>query len=253
MECVLDDSFQELKTHIALQSSGPNQMLVSTIAKQCTQLKKLELDFDLAFDPSIDTDMVDRLIPVVQSLSTLPNLTSLSLNKLHKLHRPLLKFLGKSVPSISHLCLNGFNIKKRDVLALITGELVDDLFPNAEKETGWSHDAAVELVQLPPEFLTPLCFSLHHLETVYCLEHESMKEWAFTSSTAAFCLRHLPALRSINGCEGTGMGAKMIYEDRPEANGVEVQSRFENVCRKVQANRSTTFPMITFPGDSGML
>ena len=227
LDCVLDSTFQELETHISFPKSEPNPKLITTIASRSPHLKKLKIDFKL-----MKKELpVEKLIPVVTSLNSLHHLTSLSLFNLEEeSHSPILKFLGKSCPLLSHLSICGFLITKKDVLSIMLGDLVDHLFiDNIEKP--WMEDAVLQSFQVPAELLAPFCSTLRHLEL------ENVHWDSFSAryySPVVFLLRNLPLLEKLNG-KNTSMAVKILQNTRLEAH-----TEFEKILREASSRSSAS-------------
>lgn len=73
--CVLDSSFTQIDTHVCSPSSKPNEKLIQTIAKRSPNIEELKLNFINAERETLE----EILKPFVISLSSLANLTSLTL------------------------------------------------------------------------------------------------------------------------------------------------------------------------------
>jgi len=126
-DCILDESFSELKTHVAWRDAQPSARLISTIAKRCPNLKTLKLSFRFG-----SSQKSPQLVPMMQSLDSLHHLTSLTLSYLdgHCKQHPILALIGKSCPLLSHLHLLAYcnrPTSKYDIIALILGELAAHL------------------------------------------------------------------------------------------------------------------------------
>ncbi len=138
---------------------------------------------------------MDKVKPVFLSLNSLDHLTSLSLHNLHKSNRRVLRFLGNL--KLSHLCLGGFNIKKQDILSIVLGELLDNIPESARGIDGIINE---DFIQIPYEYLTPLCSTLSHLEIGETAGYREAN-WKINYCTAAFTLLHLPFLQKMGDCE----------------------------------------------------
>lgn len=212
---MLDQSFKELRTVIGFPDSVPNPKLISTIAKRSPLLEKLILNFRMSFDASWESD-TNLLKSLICPLSSLQHLTHLSLVGLEQF--PLLalfSLLGKSCPLLTHLSVSGWQITQRDFLAIIVGELIDDLFPfRPTQETElWSEpDLALARLVVPSECLPPMCFTLQELKFTWEYKTFRGKEVGISGSTAAFALRHLSSLKKMGNIVPTCLGIKKLYD-----------------------------------------
>jgi len=194
LESILDDNFLELETHISLPKMDPNSQIISTIASCSPLLQKLKINFQGLRDKKKE-GMVEKLKPVIVSLNSLDHLTSLNLHNMHKCYRPILGFLGKL--KLSHLCLGGFGIEKQDILAIMLGELMNHL-PNSEEGIAWKRDQILQYLQIPSEYLTPLCSTLNYLAVGKLASADYMdNKWNISGSTVPFGLRHSIASRFV--------------------------------------------------------
>jgi len=194
LECILDENFLELETHISLPKMDPDSKLIPTIADCSPLLQKLKLNFE-GMKKEKKFENVEKLKPVILSLNSLDHLTCLSLHNLDKSYRRVLRFLGKL--KLSHLSLGGFNIETQDVLAIVLGELLDNI---PESDLGIVDGIVLNVVQIPSEYLTPLCSTLSHLEIGETVGYREAS-WKINFSTAAFALLHLPCLQKMGECE----------------------------------------------------
>jgi len=238
-DSVLDESFEELETHVVFRGAEANALLISTIAKRSPYLKKLKLNFK--FDC---TQCSPQLVPMIQSLDSLHHLTSLTLYHLagHFDDNPVLTFIGKSCPSLTHLRLAKSNpTSKHDILAIILGELVDfligphqvfDVQPYRRfKKVNWAEDSALGRLRVPSKYLTPLCYTLRHLELIECINHHYYP--VIDPTIATFILRHMPLLEKLEGCSGTKRAIQLLHkesEEDKESPGT-IQVDFEQACR----------------------
>lgn len=242
LDCVLDESFQELETYLSFREAEPNSNLIPTIAKRSPLLKQLKLNFKFMGDWSRNKSDWE---PLIRPLNFLHNLTSLTLFHLQTDFEPnILSFIGKCCPSLSHLCLKkGSHTTKHDVLAILLGELVEHLIGPKEripkdpywqfKKVNWAEDVALGRLRVPSEFLAPVCFTLRHLELA---EDRPIGDGpVMESTTAAFILRHLPLLEKLEFCSGTEKGIQLLHVETEEAEekpGI-FQEGFEKACRDV--------------------
>ncbi len=217
LDTVLDDTFQELETHVSLPGSAPNLKLISSITEQSSLLQKLKLDFSMIKEGL----GVEKVAPLVYSLSSLQLLTSLNLYQMYPSHRSVLKLVGNCCPLLTHLSISGFRPTQKDLLAIIFGECVDDLFPDYNIRL--DKEMRLECLKAPPEILTPICFTLRHLQLGDVDWGKKTDEyWSVTS----FALHHLPLLEKMDG-HSTSFGIVylngtwgMKLKQRPEASVV---------------------------------
>jgi len=224
LDSVLDESFQELETYVSAPESEPSRKLGPTIAKRSSQLQKLKLNFSYMKRNTHE----DKLEPLILNLSSLKNLTSLSLYELNSSHRSVLKFVGKSCPSLSHLSLptnpkseDNCRTTGRDVLSLIFGELIDFLLPDKNEKPAWITDGSLQQLLVPSKYRTPLCFSLRQLE---------LGEGAnISDATAAFAIRSFPLLQMIDVSMSSAI--TILYKTR-KLEAKEMQATFEKSCHE---------------------
>jgi len=222
LDCVLDDTFLELKTHAAFPGTKPSLKLMSTIAEKSPNLQKLTLDFQLV--KSKGGAVMEHLKTIVLSLSSLQQLTSLHFSDLdEKLLKPsALSHLGSSCPGLSHLRIGSCNVHKKVVFALIVGQLYDDLLPDSSEEPDWFKDSALDRLAVPPELLSPLCFTLLELD-LSLYDNRGNSNAAFV---AAFALRHFRKLQTMDDPVPTCLGIKILHD----AEQSSIQSQFGKAC-----------------------
>jgi len=128
LECLLDESFEELDTHISYPDGEPSAEVITTIANHSSQLKKLKIDFS-QMKRGVS---VEKVNVVISSLISLEQLSTLHLHlfQIEESHKAVLKFVGNACPLLSHFSISGFCPSPTDVLAIILGEHVELLFPN---------------------------------------------------------------------------------------------------------------------------
>lgn len=220
----MDESFHELETYVSAPESEPSGKLVITIAKRSSQLQKLKLNFNYMKR----TTLGDKLEPIILNLSSLKNLTSLCLYELNSNHRSVLKFVGKSCPSLSHLSLlthpkseSNCRTTGKDVLSLIFGELIDFLLPDKNDKPAWISDDALQQLLVPFKYRTPLCFSLRQLE---------LGDGAnMSNATAAFAIRSIPFLQKIDLSMSRAIA--ILHRTR-KLEAKEMQTTFEKLCHE---------------------
>lgn len=203
LDAVLDNSIKELETHIAFPDSAPCSKLIPTIAKWSPLLKKLTLNFKLIMDHYGEKwNMEPELKTSIRPLRSLQHLTHLSLYQIWWEQRfTVLSLIGKACPSVSHLSVDGAVMGKRDLLALIFGEFVNDLM--GFDESLWNRGSGLEHFVVPPEYITPICSSIQELrlirkETYICGVDFYDDHNDIHHSEAAFLIRHLPLLKVVD-------------------------------------------------------
>jgi len=229
MECVLDDSFQQLKTHIAFPGTEPDSKLILAISKHSPLLKKLELDFKWMKSDGID--IMDKLKPSILSLDSLEHLAHLELNALSSIiGASVLSLIGKACPSLSRLVVSGYRFKKRDVLAIVLGEMVEEVMPVSQhQEPEWLRDDSPKLLVVPPAHRTPLCSTLTELIFMWEKPDDAdYDEEVFSPPIAAFALRHFPLLEKMNAPVPTSMAIKILND----AKQFKFQTKFEKKCEE---------------------
>jgi len=244
LDSVLDESFVELETYIGFPDSDPNPKLIPTIAKWCPLLNKLKLNFKL-LEKEIG---LSKMKPLITPLISLEHLTHLNLFEINTHnHLCVLRLIGNSCPSLSHLSVSKTNLQKREILALVLGELVDKLLPNPNpvfKEPIWYQDCALQKLVIPTKFLSPFCSTLQDLQLSGDMAIRETSRggrcgyyYGFSASTAAFILRHFPSLQNMGERLPTGMAIKILH-DAPIAQDNVIQAEFEKDCHKIATSSS---------------
>lgn len=232
-DCVLDSSFTELDTHVVFPQTEPNERCIQTIAKRSPNIETLKLNFEMV----MTTTPVENLKPVVVSLSGLANLTSLSLYYLDKHHRSLLSYLGHSCPKLQHICISGFRIVKKDIIALVLGEKIESL---QEKETLLNEENDIHHLQLSPEYLAPFCSTLQLLQLEDFDEKKKLQKSCEYSSlpptAAAFAIRHMPNLRRIDHSSSSISSAVKLLSQISKANEI-VGNNIDTFSEETHDNR----------------
>ncbi len=216
LDCVLDESFKKLNEPVSLHLdlNENDEKVIPTIAHRSSQLEKLEISFEYSTFPMAT---VEKFGGVIQSLSSLSNLTSLTLIDLPEFRRSVLKFVGKSCPLLSTFRLLGsIHTTTRDFVALILGERDHEFFPMDPNDYDYlSREDLLKLENMvvPNEMLTPICSNLQNL---YLIERsrDDLK------SGLVFALRHLPQLRKVDGTSSLPAAIKILYASL-EAENVE--------------------------------
>jgi len=260
---VLDSSILELETHISFPDSKPNPKLIQTIANQSPLLEKLTIDFrEMGTGREPAEKMLEKLIkPIIYSLNSIKHLTCLRLYNLGQSYRSVLSLIGKSCPLLSHLSVSGFHPGKRDIFAIIMGDVVDNLRPalsfddpfsiKKNKQPTCLEDDFLQGLKVPTEFLTPLCFTLKDLqlsnsnrkkkESRYVSSRLGYDRFEFSSSLVAFALRHFPRLEKMDENVPTSEAIRLLYNvelvtKTKDSNLTTRQEEFEDACQKAAGN-----------------
>lgn len=231
LDCIMDDSFIELETHIAFPDMEPNQKLIPTIAIQSPLLEKLILNFKLM---NRGTEM-EILKPVIHSLIFLEHLTHLSLQDVSDFHKSVLCHIGASCPSLTYLSITGLKVTNEMVRAIILGEQCSFKIP--EKAFG-------RLI-VPSECLSPFCFTLEELKL-----GEKGCFMEVCDSIAAFALRHLPALQKMDESVPVCGGIKILHDSlRDEDDWTINQLEFERKLSLLEPKEKVVkLPIPTYSG-----
>lgn len=232
LDCVLDESFQKLKTLVTIPGFEPNSKLVSTIVERCPELQMLDLTFELMEKKEIWPK--EKLEPLILPLSSLHRLRSLTLSYLDQSQKLLLRLIGKSCPSLKYLKVLAYNsiTAKEIVLAVVLGELIDQLVSNwSEELPEWFKDETLWGLRIPPKYLTPLCSTLSSFIIHVTTELEDGDIETVKDSTGAFTLRHLPFLQILDmGYSMAPGGVKLLYDSGRTAH-LTVQTGFDDAVR----------------------
>jgi len=249
LDCVLDNSFTELDTHVVFPKTEPNEKFVHSICNHSPSIEVLKLNFEMVGKST----PIEKLNPIVASLSSLVNLTSLSLYLLHKHHRELLNYIGISCPRLQHFCITGFRILKKDILALMLGETLKQ-FPDKEMV---EEENDVNL-KISTEYLSPFCFTLQHLQLEDLEEKKKIRKSCEFSglypASVALLLRHMPNLRRIDHSSSSVSSAVKLLYHIPSANE-NLGSNHKNIYEesKDYTNPRLPSPLITKSPFSGKL
>ncbi len=253
LDCVLSATFHELETHISFPDSEPNPRLFLTIANRCPLLSKLTVNLS---NWKNQEAMPDTVKPVMTSLIALQHLTQLSLTGMRERNRCVLRFIGQSCPSLSHLSVSGFGLEKKDVLGLVIGELIDDIFPNPLNEPSWCQDAALNRLIVPAKFRAPICHSLQDLKLSDGGDTSEMRQlkwglsdcyYGFSASVTAFLLRHFPLLINLGDRLPTSLAIKILQDAPIDTKDAVIQSDFEKACCKALLDRQDDSTLIFNP------
>ncbi|KAI9555851.1 hypothetical protein GHT06_018368 [Daphnia sinensis] len=220
LDCVLDNSFVELDTHVVFPKTEPNEKFVQTICSHSPNIEKLKLNFEMV----AKSTPIEKLNPIVISLNTLSKLTTLSLYYLNKHHRTLLNCIGMSCPRLRHLCITGFRFQKKDVLALMFGETICSF---ADNEAIFEEENYVNM-KISPAYLTPFCSILQHLQledTEERKKFQKSREFSRLSpSSVALLLRNLPNLQRIDHFSSSVCSAVKLLYQIPTANEISANN-----------------------------
>ena len=172
---------------------------------------------------------------MIRSLDSLQNLTHLLLFGIgEEVAFTVFSLVGKSCPKLNHLTVEKYSMWAKPLLALIFGELLNDLADfNNEAESSWWRDDALTNLVVPIEFLTPICSSLRVLR----LLGYDFKQQHVTKHAVAFALRHFPTLQRIYGMR-TIQAITTLYETE-ERSG---QYRFRMACQEAAERGNCNLP-----------
>lgn len=257
LDCILDVSFVEnLEICVPFQGLESYFKLFSVIAHRCPMLTFLTINFFSETTPSSSTKtrlkFEDSNPPSRRAIThRLSCLVALILqdnrnrcfcltsdeqaSRLGKSQTSLLGIVAEFCPILTKLLVLGFNIRKQDMLELITGSFANILFPAHNDQ--WTNDSVLNTLKVPVKYLSPLCFKLVDLfltpSWVYC----NYCKPAFGDSTVAFALRHLPALKNESfPVLTTSKAIRLLYSANSDDNDVrqktEFQKAFENHCQR---------------------
>lgn len=240
LDCVLDETFTELDlTILPPNLLGRGHKLFKTIACRAPYLKDLEIDFDCTEELSekMQTAFID-------CLSSLKNLTNLTLRNVESFltgaaKTKFLTSLGNSCPHLTHLNLLFLECDEEDLLSLFLGERTE-LIPESTKQKLWGEDwNNLYKIQIPREYLTPICSSLQQLELWYSSENGKpcfcVAEEGFSTkaiSCMAFILRHLSNLNKnvinvFDCCECLEFNAIDLLYKLSLTNSIQAELREE--------------------------
>lgn len=230
LDCVLNSSFKDLATKYRLADRcEPDYQLIPTIVRRCPNLESLCLDFGSQYEFQPEWDEV---MPVIQSLSSLTQLSSLHLYIALENFTSLLRVLGTSCHKLSRLWIDSFCCaNKVHVLLLIHGKLERDDHLQAKADE-WSTDAVLQSLLVPPDCVTPYCSTLQHVN----LGSDC------TPASMAFLLRHLPLLETVDGARGNLSKAVQLFRDAPILEGT-IQMEFDQLCRNAASRRPLNYPI----------
>lgn len=258
LEAVLDGSFnKQLETHIAFPDSPPCSKLIPTITKWSPQLEKLTIN-SISFKNTVyDEGDFKELKSVIQSLGSFQHLTHLSLLEIcFEARFTALTLIGEACSSLTHFTIDGTMLQKRDVLALILGKsgvnLLDRNEFNAGHSPSWCNDQLLEHLEVPPEFLSPICFSLRQLQFK---EPQNIDDYynEIQKSEAAFALRHLPLLEGVSKRFPGSLAVTRLYQNtghvtEEKESREEFQKALERLGISSPTQLSSPRTLVTFSG-----
>jgi len=234
LDCILDENFLELSTALPCVALESLSEVLYVITHRSPKLEALDITFHPVSDAA--NNMPALLLGSIahSNLSSLSCMTlkfkgdvsiwdcdhyDTSLNH----SKSIFSIIGKYCPKLSILKVCGFHLEKRDFLGLVVvGDLAEVIFP-ADND-GWSHDAVLPALSVPPEFLNPLCSTLKILDY-----HECCKE-PVKDSVRAFALRHLPKLVTLKPeFDEAASLVKVVYMAEKKLN--ETRQDFVEACR----------------------
>lgn len=176
LDCILDENFKELDINIPIPTFGYFSKLLSIISHRSPSLEKLKITFHHIRerrvkptrednDPSLQELMISegaelnsnclKSLTVIHNRALKPLL--LSTDGSHN-NRSILSIIGKRCPTLSKLSLEGFCMRKNDVLGIVINEELADTF-FLTNDDRWSKDSVLQGLRIPSEFLNSLFYS----------------------------------------------------------------------------------------------
>ncbi len=231
---------------------------MSIITERSPNLKELCISFcDTSYDlinniSSASVISQDALLPCLTSLSLYYNnfmMTSGTYeDPFSKHHQSILSVVGKYCPNLTKLNATfEFPLKKKDLLGFILGEKIR-VITNDER---WNQDSNLEGLQIPPELLNPLCFTLQELVLQSSGNHSSL-----SASVCAFAaLRNLPKLRKIDMNNKAALMGILKIIHNIEEKGIQdhQQAEFEEFCRFFAFGETSMTTPVQFTGNFSFL
>ena len=216
LNSVLDEHFEELTINTPVPRFDSLSTLLSIINRRSPNLKGLFISFLNTSYKLANLSSPESLI-AAQDFH-LGCLTSLSLNYDTSVitsityedpysgnisHQSILSLVGKFCPALIKLNVSlGFPLKKEDLLGLVL-DIKSNVITDNER---WNEDQVLVGLQIPPEYLNPLCLTLQKL-TLSSMSGDLSDYWfepkgndvetSISPFVYAFALRQLPKLRKI--------------------------------------------------------
>ncbi len=153
----------------------------------------------------------------------------------------VLSIIGKRCPILAELRIRTIDcFTKQDIIRLLLGDMADALFCyNNDYGLSWDAvDSILEVLRVPSDFLSPLCFTLekfflecdqkHGYSNNNCGCFDGVSHSAF-----AFAFRYLPMLQQFNDSTRTRKAQvlKILHKTQSVDLGIQ-QLKFEEVCKK---------------------
>lgn len=253
LDCILDICYVDtLKINIPYEGFESYSRLFSIISHRCPKLRCLSITFYSIRKLSLkhitsrlaysDLSQVDHRLTCLEKLDlhhgtdVIPSDCSICVRLpfANKSKTSILSIVGEYCPILTSLNVEGFYIRNEDMLALIIGASANILFPINDDQ--WTNDAVIKSLLVPTELMTPLSFTLRHLElTSLCCHLRCYCNPIISAPTTAFALRHFPVLSTayIEGNFPTIITAiQLLYSNRgDDGRKTEIQKEFEEYCR----------------------
>jgi len=249
LSCVLDEYFVELGIKTPAPIANSFQTLLSLFNRRSPNLKTLNIEF-LNTTYKLANLSSESVTGAAQDFH-LGCLTSLSLNYDTSVitsityedpysgnisHQSILSLVGKFCPALIKLNVSlGFPLKKEDLLGLVLG-IKSNVITDNER---WNEDQVLVGLQIPPEYLNPLCLTLQKL-TLSSMSGDLSDYWfepkgndvetSISPFVYAFALRQLPKLRKIKLETPIIDIFKIIYNVKTGSRQNN-QTEFEEICR----------------------
>lgn len=216
---MLDGSFTELEAY-STNWPIPCEKLIPTITKWCPLLEKLSIYDNRCFGNQAKATKGEiravmekkrEFQSSILSLRSLQHLSHLSLDMNYIARSSVLPLLGQSCPSLSHLSLHGYLFDDIDILRLIHGEFANDLLVCKQGPySPWCRNETLGNCIVPPQYLSPICYSLRELYFIHRDHGYSMN--VIPSAELVFALRHLPSLQILDGSYRTASQTALAVE-----------------------------------------
>jgi hypothetical protein len=264
LNCVLDEHFEELTLKTPVPSPDSLSTLLSIINRRSPNLKGLFIFF--LNSSYLLANLSPESLVIAQQDFHLRSLTSLSLEHDTSMMTPIiyetsfrgdinqyiLSSVGKHCPALIKLNVSlGFTLEKEHLLELIFGEKVSVVTDDAR----WNRDSVLVGLQIPPEFLNPLCLTLEEFTLIS--RGGGISDWfdrepnavdpTLTPFVYAFALRQLPKLRKMELDTSITDLFKIIYNVNKTGIEQQPQAEFEEHCRAVALQFGLEVDSITSP------